>query len=233
MRDGTVAEDPRLDRLVQFDEKSRAFGIMEALDVETPRGWSWFIPRWFDQGREGQCVIYAKSHWVAGRPKRDLAAWWTKDWATQRYWDAQRIDPWEGGEYPGASPRYGGTSVLAGVKVMQTAGLVGEYRWAFGAEQLAIAVSRHAPAVIGVNWYDSMYDTDSKGLLTVGGSQVGGHAICVRGYSVKHRMFRLRNSWSQAWGLYGDCFITYDDMARLLHEDGEAALPARPLTVPA
>lgn len=221
LKNGTEVVDPRLDRLVQFDEQSRSFGIMEVVDARKFRSYTWRCDLLLNQGREGACVGNALTHELAARP--GVVTGLTQDFATRTYYEAQRTDPWDGGEYPGAYPRYGGTSVLAGVKVLHKQGWFKSYRWAFGLDQLRKGVAYNGPAVIGIDWYDSMYDPDSDGFIAPGGRKVGGHAILVRGVSEKRKLFRLRNSWG-IWGIKGsgDCFMTFDNMDKLLNQRGEA-----------
>jgi C1A family cysteine protease len=100
-----------------------------------------------------------------------------------------------------------------------------EYRWGFGVEDLALTIGHHGPCVIGINWYEDMFNPNGDGLIKPGGKLAGGHAILVFGYSDRHRLFRLRNSWGEGWGVGGNCFLAYEDMDRLLHEDGEVCAP--------
>jgi hypothetical protein len=74
------------------------------------------------------------------------------------YWRAQREDQWDGGSYPGAKPFYEGTSVVAGGEVCRELDLITEYRWANTIDDLVLAVGCHGPAVIGIEWRDSMYE---------------------------------------------------------------------------
>jgi hypothetical protein len=230
LRDGTHTDDPRLDRLVHFDERSRAFPVRTLLGDAAPKAKTWRIQRQqLDQGAEGACVGFAMAHELIAAPRRRrvLRINGQRTPVDMRfarehiYWAAQAIDPWQGGAYPGASPNYEGTSVLAGVKVLQQLGLIGEYRWAFSLEELIAAVLQLGPAVLGVPWYDSMYRPDADGYLRVSGRVVGGHAILCRGVDTRRERFTLHNSWST----FGKCYVTFDDMARLLAENGEAVVP--------
>lgn len=225
LRGGFQTEDPRLDRLPQFDARSRNYPIRQLLDPRTleagPRSYTWACAYWLDQGQEGACVGFSITHEAGARP----AVWEVNSsLALDLYHRAQQIDDWPGEAYEG-------TSVLAGTKAATERGWYSEYRWAFGVDDLALAVSRHGPAVIGIWWHSSMFSPDSTGLVKLNGNKAGGHAILVRGYNNKTRRFRLRNSWGRDWGLVGDCLIDYEDMATLLSDDGEAMVPVRRLSV--
>lgn len=204
-----------LDRLPEFDPRSRRYGIAATLDVTTPRSYTWRCDVWLDQGYEGACVGHAWAHENAARPVVRASS---SELAFGIYYDARRVDQWPGEDYDG-------TSVLAGAKVMQQRGLLREYRWAFGLDEALAAISRKGPAVLGTNWYDSMFDPGPSGLLTVGGRVAGGHAILLTGVNVRHRLVRLHNSWGPTWGAGGDAFLSWDDLGRLLREDGEVCIP--------
>jgi hypothetical protein len=111
------------------------------------------------------------------------------------------------------------------MKAAMEQGWYAEYRWAFGEEDLALAVGHLGPAVLGVNWYEGMETPDYRGVIHATGECLGGHAILCKGYDARREMYRLLNSWSRYWGKRGECWITTADLARLLKEDGEACIP--------
>lgn len=225
LKDGTTTEDPRLDRLKQFDERSRQYPVRAIVTATTPRSYTWSLPIYLDQRSEGACVGFSICHELAARPS--VIKGITDEYARQVYFAAQRIDPWDGGAYPGATPFYEGTSVLAGFQHVATTGLIKEYRWAFSLEDALMAIGYKGPGVAGLNWYEGMMNTDASGFIRPTGRVVGGHAIVIRGVSVKNKTVRLSNSWGQSWGLNGDCFLTWDDFGRLLSEDGEFCVPVK------
>jgi hypothetical protein len=222
LRDGSTVDDPRLDRLEQFDERSRSFPIRALLATTTPRSYTWAVPggvgQVLDQGREGACVGFA---WAAERAARPVPRPTTDADALAVYRAAQLVDEWPG-------EAYSGTSVLAGAKVAAQQGWLREYRWGFGLDDALAAISRHGPCVLGIPWYDSMYRPTIKSgraSITVSGSVVGGHAIVARGVSVKRCEVLLRNSWGPSWGIAGDAAISWDDLGTLLAADGECCVP--------
>lgn len=238
LRDGSITHDPRLDRVRQFDERSRQFSITPMLREEgatTPRSFTWGLDTTLDQGAEGACVGFSVSHELRAKPK--VIANITNATALEMYHVAQHIDPWVGC-YLGArckvspsSQRYDGTSVLAGIKAAQKAGHFAEYRWAFGVEDLKLAVSRQGPAILGIDWYSGMYTPRSfraevpRAWISRTGTIVGGHAILCVGYNIKINSFCLHNSWSPRWGINGRAWITAEDMDLLLRAKGEAVIP--------
>jgi hypothetical protein len=79
--------------------------------------------------------------------------------------------------------------------------------------------------ILGVDWFNNMVDPDENGIIRASGYVLGGHAILANGVNVKKKLVRLHNSWGPDWGLNGDCFISFDDLAKLLRRNGEACVP--------
>lgn len=249
LTNGVEVPDGRLDRLVQFDERSRNYPIRTAVPNK-PRSYTWRLeaPYLIDQGREGACVGFSIANELMARPSEvNLGSNYNANMFAKGkiYWEAQKIDPWAGGAYPGADPWYHGTSVLAGIKVAHRLGYFDEYRWAFGLADLIYGVGHNGPAVIGVPWYDTNYRPDADGFIWAKGNVVGGHAVLVRAvkcvfeegsesdedYSKRNfgdldldeSYFTIRNSWG-VWGHEGsgDCFMTFREMDKYLKNQGEA-----------
>lgn len=225
LRDGSEVQDSRLARLQQFDKRSRNHPILATIGTsKKPRSYTWRCTSHFNQGNEGACVGFSMTHELVARPAevKHLSAGFARE---QVYWEAQKIDPWEGGSYPGAAPVYEGTSVLAGVKILQKLAYIESYKWAFGLDDLVMAVGYAGPAVLGVPWYEGMFKPHACGYLHVEGQVAGGHAILCKGVDVKNKTFTLHNSWGADWGNGGDALIHWDEMNQLLHNGGEAVLP--------
>jgi len=204
-----------LDRRPHFDERSKAYPIRALLDTSQPRSYSWRCTTWLDQGREGACVGHAWAHERAAMPVERPA---TSEDAFEIYRAAQKIDPWPGEDYSG-------TSVLAGAKAAMTKGWLKEYRWAFNLNDTLTAISRKGPVVLGIDWYEGMFETDIYGYVRPTGALAGGHAILARGVNITRRTVSLHNSWSQDWGVNGRALITWDDLGMLLASGGEACVP--------
>jgi len=221
LKDGSETTDKRLDRLVHFDERSRNFPIRQLSGMKPRRSYTWRCEEWFDQGREGACVGFALGHEISARPAEFRGL--NFDYLVKNvYQEAQKIDPWDGGSYPGATPFYEGTSILAGVKILHKKGFFKSYRWAFGINDLLLGVGYNGPAVIGVPWYSGMLNTDENGFIHADGYIAGGHAVLVRAVNVKKGYVTIRNSWGKGWGVNGDCYMTFDDLDKLLQQRGEA-----------
>lgn len=150
--------------------------------------------------------------------------WGATQFAQNIYREAQKIDEWGGEDYDG-------TSVLAGAKMMKSFGLLREYRWSFGAHDVALSLTNVGPVVLGIPWYESMYEAP-HGVVSVAGQQVGGHCILAVAYRkpdviFKEPAFGLFNSWGPGWGKNGFAWVAYSDLASLLRQDGEACVPTK------
>ena len=219
---------PAFGRRIEFDERSREYQIRALLSVKQvskPRSYTWRNPIRLDQGNEGSCVGHAWAHEAAAKPV--MVPGITHHTALSIYRRAQILD-----EYSDTPPEEG-SSVLAGAKASQECHYLGEYRWAFGLEDLILAVGYKGPAVLGINWYEDMMDVDKRGYVWASGEILGGHAILCNRVNIKDRFFGLSNSWGEswgthdAWGIGGTCRVSFVEMEHLLAEDGEACIPIK------
>lgn len=227
LRDGSTVEDIRLGRLIEFDETSRQYPIRELIRPTKPATKLWTIPGGspvLDQGQEGACVGFGVTNELRFNPVPvpNLDAHFAHNVI---YWGAQRIDQWPGGSYPGATPIYEGTSVLAGIKMAAKLGYYHEYRWAFGEADLALALSYQGPAVLGLTWFNDMFNPDASGFLIPTGGVAGGHCILCIGINAEDGYYTVYNSWGPTWGQGGTARIHRDAMATLLANQGEACIP--------
>jgi hypothetical protein len=206
---------PKLDRLPEFDQRSRSFNVADVLTVKKPRSYTWSLNITLDQGTEGACVGHAWTHEAAARPVPRPVS---QQMAFDVYYAARRLDIWPGEDYDG-------TSVLAGAKAMRERGLIRTYRWAFSLDDALAAISRHGPAVLGIDWFEGMFAPDRNGYIRPTGRVLGGHAILARGVNIKNRTVLLHNSWSPRWGRNGTALITWDDLGYLLDRQGECCVP--------
>lgn len=228
---------PVLDRLVQFDERSRDYRAVEGIETKPFRSYTWSCDVYNDQGQEGACVGFAWSHELSARPSVYRVG---ADFATKVYRRARQIDPWPGEDYSG-------TSVLAGIKsVMETLNAKGEplyggYRWAFGIQDVVRTIGYKGPVVLGINWHYSMYFPDKNHFITPTKEPIGGHAILANGVKVvridnslaatwenidlDRSYVRLHNSWGKDYGDGGDAYITLRNLDTLLRNNGEACIP--------
>jgi len=222
-----------LDWKPRFDERSKNYPVRGILKKRVPRkNVLWVAGPILDQKAEGACVGFG---WTAEAlatpfvvnlktipykvPKTP------QPFARYVYSSAKTID-----EYPGEN--YEGTSVLAGAKVMQSLSTIASYSWAFSVDDIIDALIQKGPVVLGINWYDGMYEAPN-GVLSVTGEHVGGHCILAIGYTVSSARLggkpsvTLQNSWGKAWGISGIAEISVEDLNKLIMEQGEACIPSK------
>lgn len=235
---------PKLDRIPSPPDPRRQLNypiraLLPEPDTFLPFAKYWTEGYLLDQGNEGACVGHGWTAELMASPARThIGPDWDKaysrlhpnDFAYKYYERARQLDPWPGEDYEG-------TSVEAGAQVARERGLVTEFRWGESILDVRDTLMFHGPVVIGINWYDLMYDTDTSGLVTVGGEIVGGHCILLTGYSPARyfrgtsgplEVVRWRNSWGSSYGLNGHGFIRLTDLTRLLFEEnGEVCVPVR------
>lgn len=224
MRDGSKVEDPRLGRLVQFDERSRNFAIERLQLPEGFKSKTWALKQRLDQGQEGACVGFGTSHRIAALPMRYSSI--DYNFAENLYKLAKTLDPWPGEDYDG-------TSTLAGAKAAQQLGYFTDYHWCFKIEDYMQAVASLGPVVCGTDWYRDMFEPDERGMLHPTGSVAGGHCWILRGLTLKPRgarkglgpVFRMTNSWGPDWGEGGEAYITVEDFESKIMPNGEGYVP--------
>lgn len=208
----------KLDWKPRFDEKSRNYPIRTLIpDGAEPQYKIWTATTpYLDQGQEGACVGFGWAADAAAAPVRVKGV--TDAFAHGVYQDAKKIDEWAGEDYDG-------TSVLAGAKVMRNRGYITSYRWCFSLKDILLALSYEGPVILGLNWYEGMFEPDAKNYIRPTGELLGGHCIMARGVSTHYKRVNLRNSWGKGWGRFGSCYLSFDDLERLLFERGEACVP--------
>lgn len=164
----------------------------------------------------------------SGRNRGDSRAGYgplREDDARKLYHRAQDLDQFHGHDYAG-------TSVLAGLKAGQEAGLWGGYLWALGGTKdvAQVLLQLRVAVVVGVPWSTSLEDPDRYGVIRPGGSDAGGHALAVVGLklSVGGRpgpWFELQQSRGASEGVAGRVYMHHSHLARLLGGIGEAGVP--------
>lgn len=223
-----------LDWKPRHDPRSLMYPARTLFRRTEPVNITWRTPMHpLDQGAEGACVGFGWTHEALTTPVvvklgEIEQQQWPKnptEFAQSVYRAAQHIDEWGGNDYEG-------TSVNAGAKIMRERGLLREWRWAFGVDDVILSIVNVGPVVLGINWYTSMYSAPG-GIMQVGGGLAGGHCILAHAVRKAGVIFEdevaigLFNSWGPGYGLNGHAWIRKSELARLLSEQGEAAVPVR------
>lgn len=216
----TISTPLPLGRLLQHDPRSRAFPALAAdtLRSVTHRRYGAVL----DQGRTSSCTGHAMAQVLNHVPLRVKGHVLRSADAFRIYTRATQIDEWPG-EYPAQDT---GSSGLAVAKAAKEAGLITAYDHAFGLDHALLALVL-APVIVGSNWYSSMWRTDPVGRLQISGRVEGGHEWTMFGLDVEQRRVLCLNSWGPRWGDRGRFWLTFDDLGRLLNEDGDVTVPVR------
>lgn len=194
--------------------------------VKLPTSKTWVINSLhLDQGNTSSCVGHGWRNFLRCAPVRTSAV---KPSAFDIYRGAILLDPWKSNDaeakLPDFSPKMqSGTTVRAGAKAVTSLGLLDTYVWAFSLQPTIEWLLTKGPVVVGVNWYDSMFTPDAKGLVTISpnAANAGGHCFLLRGANQTTAMVTCTNSWGNGWGKKGDFLLSFKDLERLISENGE------------
>jgi hypothetical protein len=212
----TVVNGRVLDWERRFSPKSLDYKVSTTTSILTKRNVSYKRKLWLDQGREGACTGFGFSHALAHgfrAPKKYVI---DNEFAKKRYYRARQCD-----EYAGEN--YEGSSVLGAMEAGKADELIKAYYWCTTMAELDFAISWMGPVDIGVDWYGDMFTVDKNGFIHVSGNLEGGHSLEI-GARNEARGYRLDNSWGFDWGEEGSCWISFEDMEKLLHSRGEFAV---------
>jgi hypothetical protein len=187
------------------------------------RYWPFPFPP-LDQGPYGTCVGHGWKHDLMCAPGRAIKPD-VDPTALTVYYEACDNDEWAANDNHDLDF---GTSVRGGAIALQKRGLLTNYYWATDLATAIEYVLTQGPVVIGINWYDSMFYPDSSDTIRVGGSIAGGHCLLVQGANSQSGHVRLVNSWGPSWGNNGRVWLPFEDLERLIREDGEVCAATEP-----
>lgn len=215
-----------LGRHVNHDPRSRAFAYdASAVPVQLASvRWDRQVPT-FDQGNLGSCTGNAAVGCIGTHPFFETLPANTaldEKVAISVYSDATKIDS-APGSYP---PTDTGSDGLSVAKVLTNRGLISGYTHAFTFADALAALSNH-PIIVGVNWYQNMFQPDANGVVTipVGDTIAGGHEFVLDEINVEKQLVGAQNSWGTGWGVDGGRFyIPFTVLKRLLSEQGDATV---------
>lgn len=219
-----------LGRLHHPDPRDRAFLLRRPVEMPATvrKLWDDGPGGAWDQGATSQCVSYAANRYLASSPVRNKPPMSMEAF----YHECQKVDEWAGTPHDGSSVR-------AAFKVLENLGYIGEYRWAFDVEAIIGHVLTKGPVDVGTDWTDPMFEPEKrgkfKGFVRVAPDGTydvaGGHSYLLIGVDRMRKCpdgtvgaFRLINSWGSGWGEVGRAWVGVADFARLLANDGEAAV---------
>ncbi len=239
LKGGFTANDSRLGRVPEFDERSRAFRATAGITDRPLRSYTYSTPEHFNQGFEGSCTGHRAGHEL-------IARYSSAQGVTQRdcvriYHNSQeKHDEWPGGAYPGAVPFYEGSSNLGICKAVMELypHEVAGYEHCFGIKDVLLAISYKGGVGIGINWRRQMSFPDENGFIHNEGVLDGGHSVWVKGQKLVFMerkvaktwqyldtdasYVKIHQSWGESHGVDGDVKLPVIELADLLQEGGDA-----------
>lgn len=239
---GALAGPRATGRLLHHDEQSRAYAAPRR--ALKPVSWLHDAGPVLDQGWLNGCTGWTAADFLnspiaAANRARFWAALPNGGPKGRRYLgDAQgrylyelatQYDPFRW-TFP---PQDDGSSGLGAAKGLQKLGAIDTYRWTFDFGQ-ALAWSQLQPTMLGILWTEPMSDPDAKGIIHIGTDRQikaaedsgMGHEILLRGCRWDRKLARIRNHWTEDWGLKGDALIPVDELERLVIEhQGDVCVP--------
>jgi Papain family cysteine protease len=214
-----VSDLAGMGRLRQWDQKNCNYLMPKKAVPETVRRRFWNAGDVLDQGDTPQCVGYAGYGWLQAGPITNRHLSFTP---TDLYHWAQDNDEWPGSDYDGSS-------TLGLMKALKDKGYVKDYVWALDAETLVAWILTTGPVVVGTNWYRDMFTPDKDHFLEPVGSIDGGHEWRIIGadrdqhcYDGSVGAVRMVNSWGRNWGDHGRAWVSFNDLDKLIKDQGEA-----------
>lgn len=234
---------PLLGRHVRHDPRSRAYPVAPTATALTAVRHQEFIGI-LDQGQLGSCTGNAGVGAIYRAPfstaVSTISPWiydHTEPGAVALYSAATKLD----GDPENYPPTDTGSDGLSVAKALKAAGIISGYLHAFDL-QSALLQLMSTPLITGITWYQSMFDADASGVLTVDPESgiAGGHELCVDEYvpgsGAGISLVGGPNSWGTSWGAQGRWYMDVEDWRHLLAADGDvtAFVPAtQPAPVPA
>lgn len=220
-------EDPRLGRQCVHDPRSRSFAAPRLGAARRNVSHRIYDPRPNPNQSHGNCTGCAEAMLGNARGNRQLGVVLGMDDADRVYSLATKLDPWEG-QWPPVDTGSSGTAAAAAAKEL---GYADRYEWYFGLDH-ALDGLQQRPLSVGTWWYQGLFEPDPRTkLVRVTGPKVGGHQWVARAYDAsasKLTIGQQRVGGRCWWGAgFRDWWITVDDFAGLLADDGDAHRTAR------
>ena len=229
-----VVPGKRLGRHVRHDSRNLLYAHQRQSRKLTSQLWPRNTPI-LNQGDVGSCTGNEETGALGTGPIWDAlpaafksAAALNEAMALRIYSAAETIDG--DGPYP---PNDNGSSGPSAAQAARNMGLISGYTHALSLDDV-LDMLEDGPVGIGSNWYTSMDNPNTSGLVTIskGATVRGGHEYLCRGKDVSAQVLHLDNSWGTSWGIKGSFSYSYATLERLLGEQGDGT-QSIPLSSPA
>jgi hypothetical protein len=190
LKGGFTANDARLGRLPEFDERSRNYRAVKRAGIESYplRSYTWRCSQFLDQGREGSCTGHMAAHELIARP-REVKGVTQRD-AVRLYGRAQQLDQWPGEAYSGSS-NLGVAKAAMELYPEHVAG----YHWCFGVLDALRVLGYLSPVGLGIYWRRGMSLPDADGFIHNTGVIDGGHSLLCRGVKLVFMDRKVAKTW--------------------------------------
>jgi hypothetical protein len=218
-------QDPRLGRQVVHDPRNRRFAAPRTGVARRSVAHRIYDPRPNPNQPRGNCTGCAEAMMANAKGNRHRSTVLDMFDADRIYSRATELDPWPGSWPPQDTGSSGGAAAQAAVDL----GLAERYEWYFGLEHTLDGLQHH-PLSVGTWWYEGLFEPDRRTkVVRPTGQKVGGHQYLLRAYDVtsKLNVGQHRLGLRCWWGGYQDAWITVDDFAGLLADDGDVHYTAR------
>jgi hypothetical protein len=236
-RERIPSTDPRCKRHVLHDTESRRYAHdttgLTVASVEHART----LPI-LDQGDVGSCTAeagfgvlgtapYSGDQAVGAAVTKAFGGW--DQAGTYRLYSAEESLDGDG-PYP---PNDNGSTGLTLAKALRAAGAISGWTQTFTLDDALKALTQY-PLAVGTVWYNSMFDPDAEGILTVDAASgvAGGHEYEIVGYDASRGLVKAANSWGTGWGAAGYFYLAAEDLGALLAAQGDVTI-FTPLSQPA
>ncbi len=123
-------------------------------------------------------------------------------------------------EYDGQPLMENGSCSRSAAKTMVFYGMINAYAFATDMETLKWWLLNRGPLIVGTSWTMDMFTPDKDNIIHYTGVEVGGHEYILNAY--KPNLYRIHNSWNDAWGINGEAWIPEDELTALFNHSGDA-----------
>ena len=114
-----------------------------------------------------------------------------------------------------------GSTMRSQAKALKARGRLSVYAFATSIDEAIEWIKLKGPVLVGTDWFDDMFNPDSNGLISVGGSLAGGHAYLCNGYDADKDELLYINSWGTNWANGGHFRMSVSDAKYLHNLEGE------------
>jgi hypothetical protein len=222
-------EGGKLGRIVDHKPENinyPARGVLFAEDAPLRTKVWWTVRPAWDQELTSSCVVQTggrmalTSPWRLQQPRKEIDILMNQHLLRgDLYREMQELDSIPGTNYDGGT--FDGIA-----KALRARGLIDEWRWCFGLQDVLQALSHVGPVALGMWWNRSQDTPGPNGRITYDPSsgRRGGHEIMADRINVKRRTVGGPNSWGSSWGRKGWWEMDWDNLEAALEDDGDAAI---------